>query len=147
MKKCPSCWEDIQSWAKKCRYCHERIQDWTSTNTQDSSNQSKKHKIEKNLLIISCVMLGIAIIWFGWYEFYILNRIVIFVIMLILFVKNYKYRQKNEKKMWIYGITAFIYNPIFSIYLTRPIRTIIDIVLITIFIQIIRQNKIIYKNI
>lgn len=140
MQKCPYCWEKIQSSAKKCTFCGEWLSD-SSISAEHKSKELLKMRLENNLLTVSCVMLGIAIIWFGWYGFYLLNRLVIFIIMLILFVKTYRFAPRNEQRLRIFWITAFVYNPIFSIYLTRPIRTVIDIVLIIVFVSIIKENK------
>ena len=114
------------------------------TNGHKNMSAYEKTKIlllENKLLIVSCVMLGIAVIRFGWYIFYMLTRLVVFIIMIALFIKNYKYKLENEKKLWLFWITAFVYNPIFSIYLNRGFWIIIDIVLIVLFIQAIKQNK------
>lgn len=140
MLKCPYCWEKIQSSAKKCRFCWEWI-NGSSISPENKSKEIRKIRLENNLLKVSCVMLWIAVIWFGWYGFYLLNRLVIFIIMLILFIKTYRFAPRNEQRSWIFWITAIVYNPFFSIYLTRPIRTVIDIVLIIIFISIIKENK------
>ena len=142
MKQCPHCWEEIQNSAKKCRYCWEFLYEKETNHIDTSENKlSKLFFLENKLLTISCIILWIAVIRFWGYAYYIFVRLVIFIIMIVLFIKYYKFKSQEEKRLWLYWITAFVYNPIFSIYLNKPLRTVIDIALIIIFIQIIRNNK------
>lgn len=139
MKYCRYCWWEIKEIAKKCKHCHNRICE--ESIIKNTNSIEKLINLEKNLLIIACVILWIAIIRFWWYWYYLFARLVIFIIMIVLCVKNYKIHTEN-KKIWIYWITAFIYNPLFAIWLTRSFWIILDIILIIIFINIIKQNNV-----
>ncbi len=137
-KKCSFCWETIKKEAKKCKYCSEWLDKECKNNTWSATS------LENTILIIACIFLGIAIIRPFWYGFYIFNRVVLFVLMIILFVKTYNHRKEDSlsgKKLLFYGISGILHNPIFAVYLTRPIRTVIDIVMIVTFIMLIKKNK------
>ena len=145
IEKCPFCWEEIKKYAKKCRYCWEQLPELES-NSKAFSNRTALMQLENKLLMISSVILGIAIIWFGWYWFYLFTRVTIFIIMIALFIKNYKYKIEIDQKLRLYWISWFIYNPIFSIYLSRGVWTVIDIILIVSFLQIVKRNNLLLKS-
>jgi len=59
------------------------------------------------------------------YGYYLLLRIVICVICAFLAFRAFKFG--NEIWVWIFGVTAVIYNPIFRIHLTREIWSAVNI--------------------
>ena len=139
LKKCINCNELIKKSAIKCRYCYKWME-VANSSPEDKwnlplTNTRKQLLLENRLLKISCFILGIAIIWIGGYGYYMFSRLAIFLIMLYLFIKNYKSKWgKNERKLRLFGITGIIYNPLLSITLTSFLWIIVDLIVI---IQII----------
>lgn len=130
MKQCSFCSEYIQSKAIKCRYCWE----WLDKNKVATDYSSK---ILKALI----VLLILAIIWFWPYEFYLLNRLIVFILSLYLLIKEKKRENYDEFRFWVYVSTAIAYNPFALVYLNRWIWTVIDIALIYLFYKFLKQYE------
>ncbi len=60
------------------------------------------------------------------YEYYTLLRWVCCGVF--LYLASNAYKQKQEGWTWIFGAIGLFYNPIFRVYLTREIWTIINII-------------------
>lgn len=144
-KVCSNCWCQIKKLAVKCKHCHSWLNNFNNEEDHihipEDTNYQRELDLEMILLKISCVILGIAVIWVGWYGYYMLSRLAIFLIMLYLFIKNYKYKAKKEKKLWLYWITGLVYNPLLSITLTSFLWIIVDIAVIILFYKTIKLNK------
>jgi hypothetical protein len=82
--------------------------------------------------VIASVMLLWALNPDNPYGYYNLLRVVCCSIFAFLSYKAHE--QIKEDWTWILGVTAFIYNPIFRIHLTREIWSIINIMTIVIAI-------------
>ena len=130
MKQCSFCSEYIKDKAIKCRYCWE----WLEKNKISTDYSSKILKVLITLLIL-------AIIWFWPYEFYLLNRLIVFVLSLYLLIKEKKRENYNEFRFWVYTSTAIMYNPFALVYLNRWIWTVIDIALIYLFYKFLKQYE------
>jgi hypothetical protein len=130
MKQCSFCSEYIQNKAIKCRYCWE----WLNKNNVATDYSSK---ILKTLI----VLLILAIIWFWPYEFYLLNRLIVFVLSLYLLIKEKKRESYDEFRFWVYVSTAIAYNPFALVYLNRWIWTLIDLALIYLFYKFLKQYE------
>jgi membrane-bound ClpP family serine protease len=66
------------------------------------------------------------------YIFYKLLRVVIFIVSIFCAYMSDKFNNKGW--VWIFGIVAFLFNPILPIYLNKNIWVIIDIIVIISFI-------------
>ena len=76
------------------------------------------------------------------YGYYILLRWVCCGVFAYLAISAYK--QKNNDWIWIFGITAAIYNPIIPVHLTRVIWSVFNIITIGILVtSVITQKKLI----
>lgn len=73
------------------------------------------------------------------YGYYILLRWVCCGVFAYLAVQAYK--QGLEDWVWVLGITAAVYNPIFRIHLTREIWSVVNIVTIGIALASINKLK------
>ena len=71
------------------------------------------------------------------YGYYVLLRVICCAIFAFLAVKAHNLGK--DEWVWILGVTAFIYNPIVPVHLTRAIWTVINIV--AIFIAVISIFK------
>lgn len=78
--------------------------------------------------VITIVMLLWALNPSNPYGYYILLRCVCCAVYVYLAVKSYL--QKKEGWVWIFGVFALTYNPIFRFHLTREIWSIINIITI-----------------
>ena len=90
------------------------------------------------------IIMGIMLLWALYpenpYVYYTILRIVIFISAIYISTKYYQ--ASNEKWLWIYGIIAFIYNPIFSIHLNREIWSVVNIAtIVVIVISMLKRKK------
>lgn len=76
------------------------------------------------------------------YSYYILLRIIVFVTAGYSMYMSSKYKMKNW--IWIFSIIAFIFNPIFPIYMNRETWILIDISASVVFF--ISLNFLPHKN-
>lgn len=79
---------------------------------------------------VACVMLLWALNPDNPYGYYILLRWVCFGVFIYLAFQALE--QEKNNWLWVMGITALIYNPIFRIHLNREIWSIINVVTIII---------------
>ena len=80
--------------------------------------------------IIAIILLALALNPYNPYGFYVLLRWVccaIFIFLTITYIEN-----KKESWIWVFGVLAFIYNPIIRIHLNKFLWTIINITSIVI---------------
>lgn len=54
---------------------------------------------------------------------------------------NFTVKRKNELWTWIFGIIAFVYNPILTIHLNRMIWSVINILTIIIYLISILKKR------
>lgn len=87
----------------------------------------KMNKLRIGLSLVSILMLllGIPKGLFP-YGYYNLLRVVVCATGVFLAVNAYQ--RKNPKWIWIMGITAFIFNPLFPIHLGKEIWVFLDVV-------------------
>jgi len=89
---------------------------------------------------ITILMLVIALNPSNPYAYYILLRWVCCGSFVYLSVKALDQEKRNWA--WVFGATAFIYNPIFHIHLNREIWTVINLITIIVAIaSIISKRK------
>ena len=65
------------------------------------------------------------------YDYYVLLRWVICGIA--IYIANTAYLENKQNWMWIMGVVALAFNPIFKIYLSRGTWSIIDLITIGLF--------------
>ena len=66
------------------------------------------------------------------YAYFTLLRIL--VSAMSLYLAFFYYSKSYRSLVWLFGVTAFIFNPIFKIYLTREIWLVIDFFSIILFL-------------
>jgi hypothetical protein len=86
----------------------------------------------KILLIVSIVMLLLCLIARFPYSYYVLLRLVIFITSGLICILAYKF--KKTRWMIITGLSAFLFNPIFPVYLNKSTWKLIDLVVAVLFI-------------
>ena len=64
------------------------------------------------------------------YEFYTLSRVVNFTVFAL--VALFSYKQKDIGFTIIFGIMAFLFNPLHPFYLTREIWVVVDVIVLLI---------------
>ena len=69
------------------------------------------------------------------YGYYILLRWVCCGVFAYLAVQTLALGNKKQGWVWIFGITALIYNPIFSVHLTRDFWQILNVITVMILIS------------
>lgn len=85
----------------------------------------------KWLCIASGIALILAIVPTWPYDYYILLRWFIFISS--IFVAYNFHRSKLSGWIWVFGAIAFLFNPIFPIYLSRDTWTPIDLISAVLF--------------
>ena len=78
------------------------------------------------LQAIVSLMLLWALVPSNPYEYYIVLRLVCCVAFVYLAVQAF--RQHKKTWVWVLGITAAVYNPIFRVHLTRGIWSVVNVV-------------------
>jgi len=89
-------------------------------------------KEHRNNVWVPQLIATIALLWAfnseNPYGYYVFLRVICCSVFAYLTVQAF--RKSNERWTWVLGVTAFIYNPIFQIHLTRDIWFFINIVTI-----------------
>ncbi len=85
----------------------------------------------KWLCVASGVILILAIIPTWPYSYYVLLRWAIFITSIIVAIGFYN--SKVTGWAWVFGAIAFLFNPLFPIYLTRTTWTPIDLISAVLF--------------
>ncbi|MDD5746207.1 MAG: hypothetical protein PHO30_02975 [Candidatus Omnitrophica bacterium] len=89
--------------------------------------------------IIATILLALALNPYNPYGYYVLLRWVCCAIFVFLTITSFE--NKKENWIWIFGVLAFIYNPIIRIHLNKFLWTIINLVSIVTIVLSLRKAK------
>ncbi|MBU1873615.1 hypothetical protein KJ688_07790 [bacterium] len=97
----------------------------------------------KTVRLIASALLFIAIFDLP-YGYFIFLRIFICILACLSAYTASEY--KNKTWVWIFGITAILFNPIIPIYLDKEIWTVLDILAAILFAVSVKQIKTIEED-
>ena len=86
--------------------------------------------------IVASILLVIALYPETPYAYYVLLRWILCPLFIFLAIRAYEL--KKESWVWILGVCALLYNPVFRVHLNREIWSVVNIVTILIYLFSIR---------
>jgi len=92
--------------------------------------------------IVASILLAVALYPMNPYAYYVLLRWILCPLFIFLAIRAHVL--KKEPWVWIFGVTAAIYNPIIRVHLNREIWSVVNV--ITIVICLVSLFILFHKN-